>query len=190
MPNELQSYKHIKRVADVFSATLLLVILWWCIVVLIIIASIDTKSYGVFKQTRVGRFKLKFTIFKIKTVQNNGEISKIGAFLRRSKLDELPQLLNIIIGEMSCVGPRPDVPGFADELIGEEEIILNVRPGITGPATVYFRNEEALLAKQQDPRQYNATVIWPKKIELNIKYVHELSFRKDIYYLVNTFFKL
>jgi len=187
MPNKIVSYKHLKRAADAVSAFLLLLLFWWCIIILIIVASIDTKSYGVFKQTRIGRNKIRFTIFKIKTINCSGKISKIGAFLRRSKLDELPQLLNVLYGNMSCVGPRPDIPGFADELKGEEEIILSVRPGITGPATLFFRNEELLLATQQDPKQYNATVIWPKKVELNVKYVQELSFKKDLYYLVNTF---
>lgn len=189
MPNKV-SYRYIKRIGDAVTASLLLILFWWCIVVLIIIASIDTKSYGVFKQTRIGRYKVRFTIFKIKTINSGGKTSKIGAFLRRSKLDELPQLLNVLLGEMSCVGPRPDIPGFADKLKGKEEIILSVRPGITGPATLYFRNEEVLLATQQDPKRYNATVIWPKKISLNVKYVEELSFKKDIYYLGNTFLKL
>lgn len=187
MPNTIKAYKHFKRTADVLSAALLLTLFWWCIVMLIILASIDTNSYGVFKQTRIGRYKVRFTIFKIKTINSAGKISRIGAFLRRSKLDELPQLLNVLFGNMSCVGPRPDIPGFADRLNGKEEIILTVRPGITGPATLYFRNEEELLATQQDPKQYNATVIWPKKVELNVKYVEELSFKKDLYYLVNTF---
>ncbi|MDX1271105.1 sugar transferase [Bizionia paragorgiae] len=190
MLNRVYSYKIVKRTADIICAALMLLLFFWVILSLIFISSFDTKSFGLFKQIRIGRHLKPFTIYKIKTIKKDGEISKIGAFLRRSKLDELPQVFNVLIGNMSFVGPRPDVPGFADNLKVEHQSILSVRPGITGPASLYFRNEEAILAKVENPKQYNADVIWPKKVALNMKYVQELSFKKDIYYLVNTIVKL
>jgi lipopolysaccharide/colanic/teichoic acid biosynthesis glycosyltransferase len=123
----------------------------------------------------------------VRTYRKDRTVSKIGSFLRHVKLDELPQLFNVFLGDMSFVGPRPDIPGFADKLEGEAEIILSVRPGLTGPATLYFKREEELLANQNNPETYNRNVIWPKKVELNVKYAQELSFKKDMYYLVKTF---
>ena len=89
---------------------------------------------------------------------------------------------------MSFVGPRPDVIGFADKLIGDQRIILNVKPGITGPATLYFRNEKKLLMNETSPEDYNNEIIWPQKILLNIEYVKEYSLSKDIFYLYKTLF--
>lgn len=181
-------YKGFKSVCDFLFSALFLIFFSWLILVLVLVASIDTKSFGVFTQTRVGYKKRLFSIYKIKTYQSNRSISKTGYFLRRTKLDELPQLFNVFFGQMSFVGPRPDVLGFADTLIGDEAIILSVKPGITGPATIYFKNEEQLLAKKTNPEVYNRSVLWPKKVELNVKYVQELSFNKDMYYLVITFY--
>ena len=99
------------------------------------------------------------------------------------KIDELPQLFNVLIGQMSFVGPRPDVPGFADQLKGNDRIILTVRPGITGPATLKYRNEEELLASVTDPEEYNAEVVFPDKVRLNREYVENWSFARDIRYI-------
>ena len=121
------------------------------------------------------------------TSRTDPRITKGGAFLRRFKLDELPQLWNVLTGDMSFVGPRPDVPGFADKLTGEDRIVLTVRPGITGPATLKYKDEEEILAKQKNPDQYNRDVIWPDKVKINRKYIENYSFFKDIYYIFNTF---
>src|SRR5690606_5976569 len=117
------------------------------------------------------------------TAQGDPRITRSGAFLRRSKIDELPQLWNVLVGDMSLVGPRPDVPGYADQLEGEDRIILSVRPGITGPATVKYRNEEALLGGQPDAVRYNREVIWPDKVRINREYLGQRSFRNDLKYL-------
>jgi lipopolysaccharide/colanic/teichoic acid biosynthesis glycosyltransferase len=101
-------------------------------------------------------------------------------------LDELPQLLNILLGHMSFVGPRPDVPGYADRLEGEDRVILTVRPGLTGPATLKYRNEEDLLARSDDPAKYNDEVIYPDKVRINRAYVLDYSFAKDMRYLLQT----
>jgi lipopolysaccharide/colanic/teichoic acid biosynthesis glycosyltransferase len=107
-------------------------------------------------------------------------------FFRRTKIDELPQLFNVLWGDMSFVGPRPDVPGFADRLEGVDRIILSVRPGITGPASLKYRDEEALLASQEDPERYNREVIWPDKVRINLDYVKHWSFAGDIGYILKT----
>lgn len=124
------------------------------------------------------------------TVSTNKDprITKIGRFFRKTKIDELPQLFNVFIGNMSFVGPRPDVPGFADKLTGEDQKILELKPGITGPASIYFKNEEELLANQKNPEKYNLEVIWPKKVSLNLQYLNEFSIFKDIMYIIKTIF--
>ncbi len=99
---------------------------------------------------------------------------------------ELPQLWNVLIGKISFVGPRPDVSGYADTLNGDDVVVLELRPGITGPATLYFRNEEELLTKVDDPRQFNDTVIWPLKVAINKRYIQEWNFFRDIGYIVIT----
>jgi lipopolysaccharide/colanic/teichoic acid biosynthesis glycosyltransferase len=119
---------------------------------------------------------------------NNPRITKIGRFLRKTKLDELPQLWNVLLGNMSFVGPRPDVPGFADKLQGEDRIVLSIRPGITGPASLAFRNEEELLAQQENPEQYNREIIWPEKVRINKEYIRNYSLWLDIKIIWKTVF--
>jgi lipopolysaccharide/colanic/teichoic acid biosynthesis glycosyltransferase len=106
--------------------------------------------------------------------------------MRRAKIDELPQLYNVLLGQMSFVGPRPDVPGFADKLAGEDRVILTMRPGITGPATLKYRNEEEILASVDDPETYNRDVIFPDKVRLNRQYVQNWSFSQDIWFIWRT----
>lgn len=188
----------LKHTFDFCIAFIGLVVLIIPIIILIILMSISTKSFGLFKQKRVGQFGELFDIYKIKTmindsldentitITNNKRITNFGKKIRKYKLDELPQLINVLIGNMSFVGPRPDVIGYADELKGEDKIILNVRPGITGPATLYFKNEEEILSKKNNPKEYNDTVIWKKKIEINKNYIKDWSFFKDLSYLFKT----
>ena len=152
-----------------------------------------------FRQQRVGWHGRLFTLVKFRTMTVNhggsyisvaGEsrITPLGAFLRKYKLDELPELWNVLKGDMSFVGPRPDVPGYADRLSGEERRILEVRPGITCPATLKYRNEEKLLAAQADPAAYNDEVIWPDKVRMNMKYAENHSFIGDIRIILQTLF--
>lgn len=122
------------------------------------------------------------------TTSNDSRLTNMGRFLRKTKLDELPQLWNVLVGEMSFVGPRPDVQGYADQLKGEDRIILSVKPGITGPASLAYKNEEELLAQQNNPKAYNDTVIWPDKVRLNKIYVEHYNLKKDIYYIFKTVF--
>ena len=106
-----------------------------------------------------------------------------GSWIRRTKLDELPQIINVINGTMSWVGPRPDILGYADRLTGEDRIILNIKPGITGPATIKYSNEDRILLEENNPSKYNDEVIWPDKVRINKEYVKNWSLWKDIGYL-------
>ncbi len=189
------SQRCVKRIFDLFFSLIGIVLTGWIMMLSWIIASWDTGSNGLFMQERVGREGRLFYIFKIKTMKHiagidssvtisgDERITRYGAFFRKTKIDELPQLFNVLFGSMSFVGPRPDVEGFADILRGESEIILSVRPGITGPATLKYSNEEEILAKQDNPQKYNREVIWPDKVKINIDYVKEWSFVKDMRYI-------
>ncbi len=162
------------------------------------VASFETKSNGFFIQKRVGKNGVVFDIYKIKTMKNikdidttittrnDKRITKSGAFLRKYKIDELPQLFNILKGDMSFVGPRPDVKGYADKLEGEDRIVLSIRPGITGPASIKYKNEEDILAKVDNPVKYNDEIIWPDKVRINKEYIKNWSLSKDIEYIKKT----
>lgn len=150
-----------------------------------------------FKQIRVGRYGKPFTLYKFRSmvvdhtgsnvsVAGEARITPLGTKLRKYKLDELPQLWNVFIGDMSFVGPRPDVPGYADKLEGEESVILKLRPGITGPASLKYKNEEELLASVADPVKYNDEVIFPDKVKINMQYYYHRSFWGDIKYIAKT----
>lgn len=134
-----------------------------------------------FKQIRIGKNGVPFMIYKLRTIPEGATIPNAwGAFLRKSKLDELPQLLNVLKGEMTLVGPRPDVPGYADLLQGDDRIILTLKPGITGLASLKYRNEEQLLAQQPHPQHYNDEVIWPDKVRINKWYASNRTFLIDL----------
>lgn len=150
-----------------------------------------------FRQERVGLRGKLFTMVKFRTmmvghdgssvsVAGEARITQLGSKLRKYKLDELPELWNVLIGDMSFVGPRPDVPGYADQLQGEERRVLQLRPGITGPASMKYRDEEELLAKVDNPIEYNDTVVYPDKVRINLFYLDHYSFIKDIQMIVCT----
>ena len=198
----LQKQYLYKNIFDYSVAILSLPLVLPVILVCWIIASIDTKSNGFFYQNRIGKNGLPFRVIKIKTMYNptkseqrsaitanvQTKISKSGSIFRKYKLDELPQILNILSGNMSFVGPRPDVPGYADCLQGEDRIVLKLKPGITGPASIKYKNEEKILAAQTNPQEYNDTIIWPDKIQINKTYYKNYTFSKDIKYILQTIF--
>lgn len=169
-----------------------LIFLWPILLVVAILIRIKMPGGPViFKQKRVGRNGKLFTMYKFRSmtvghggssvsVAGESRITPLGAKLRHYKLDELPELWNVLVGDMSFVGPRPDVPGYADQLKGENREVLRLRPGITGPASLKYRNEEDLLAIQPDPQKYNDEVIFPDKVRINLYYLHNYSFVKDI----------
>lgn len=182
----------LKYIFDRLMAFIGLLFLWPVLAVVAIL--IHLKMPGgpvIFKQERVGRNGKLFTMYKFRsmTIDHGGSsvsvagesrITPLGAKLRHYKLDELPELWNVLIGDMSFVGPRPDVSGYADQLKGEDQDVLKLRPGITGPASLKYRDEEDLLAKQADPQRYNDEVIFPDKVRINLYYLHHYSFIKDI----------
>ncbi len=181
----------LKNIFDKLFALILLTCLVGLIFLLIMISTLDTKQWGIFSQKRVGYKGQLFTIYKIrslKDVDGKKYLTSFGKFIRRYKLDELPQLYNVLIGEMSFVGPRPDIEGYADLLIGNDRVILDVKPGLTGPAQLKYRNEELLLSQQENPSKYNDEVIWPDKININKEYVKNRKFSTDIYYIFKTIF--
>ena len=182
----------LKFIFDRVAALLGLLLIWWLLIVVAIL--IKAKMPGgpaLFRQTRIGRHGKPFTIYKFRTmtvghggssvsVAGESRITPLGAVLRRYKIDELPELWNVLIGDMSFVGPRPDVPGYADRLQGDDREMLELRPGITGPASLKYRNEEELLAAVENPQEYNDTVIFPDKVRINRYYLHNYSFITDI----------
>jgi len=187
-----------KRVFDIILSVVGICMTLWIMLLAWIIASVETKSNGLFMQERIGKEGKLFLVFKIKTMKlieglestvttsNDSRITKGGAFFRKTKIDELPQLFNVLFGSMSFVGARPDVAGFADQLEGEDRVILKLPPGITGPSSLKYKDEEALLSKQEDPESYNREVIWPDKVTINKMYLENWSIKKDIEYIVKT----
>lgn len=171
-------------------------------VLLIVAILIRLKMPGgpvLFRQKRVGKDGKLFTMVKFRSmmvdhggssvsVAGESRITPLGAKLRKYKLDELPELWNVLVGDMSFVGPRPDVPGYADKLVGEDRVILKLRPGITGPASLKYRYEEELLAEVDDPQSYNDNVIFPDKVRINKEYYYNWSFWKDVRYILQTVF--
>ena len=153
----------------------------------------------IFTQRRVGQHGRLFTMYKFRSmtvghggssvsVAGESRITRLGAKLRKYKLDELPELWNVLVGDMSFVGPRPDVPGYADKLMSDDRRMLLLKPGITGPASLKYRNEEELLAGQADPQKYNDEVLFPDKVRINIEYLDNWSFWYDIKIIVYTVF--
>ncbi|WP_298758896.1 sugar transferase [uncultured Psychroserpens sp.] len=183
-----------KRIFDLILSIFLFPILIIPIILLVLMSTLDTRQYGVFSQWRVGQHGRLFKIYKLRTLKQEkhelGHLDKsatrLGKILRHTKLDELPQLFNVLKGDMSFVGPRPDIQGFADELTGDDRIILKVKPGITGPATLKYKDEEDILSQQLDPETYNRTIIWVDKVEINKKYVQNWSFYLDLTFIIKS----
>ncbi|MEC5166445.1 lipopolysaccharide/colanic/teichoic acid biosynthesis glycosyltransferase [Flavobacterium sp. PL11] len=178
-----------KRLFDIFFSLVGLLCLGAVLMICVLIASIDTKSFGLFCQKRIGQYGIPFTIYKIKSLLDGSKkITAFGSFLRAYKLDELPQLINVLLGDMSFVGPRPDVAGYADQLIGEDRMVLNGKPGITGLASIKYRNEEELLQQQKFPLAYNDEIIYPDKVRINKWYLENHNFKMDLLIVLYTVF--
>lgn len=190
--------RSLKRAFDVAVAGVGLILASPLILVGWVVAAVDTRAHGMFRQERVGMDGSTFEMLKLRTMKTDSaltstvtvsqdiRITRSGALLRKLKIDELPQLINVLRGEMSIVGPRPDVPGFADQLSGADRVVLSVRPGITSPAALAYRHEEELLATVPDPESFNRQVIWPDKVRLNRDYVENYAFTADLRCLAST----
>lgn len=184
---------------DRFMALIGLLVLFLPLLIIGILIKIDSKGPMFFMQWRIGRGGKPFRICKFRTMKDQAEgdsittaddprVTRMGHWLRHSKVDCLTELVNVLIGQMSFVGPRPDVPGYADQLQGDDRRILQLRPGITGPASIKYRNEEELLAQQADPKVYNDNVIWPDKVKINLDYLDHWTFLGDIQLIFKTVF--
>ena len=188
----------LKFLFDRIVAFVGLLFLWPVLIIVAVLIRVKMPGGPViFKQQRVGRNGELFTMYKFRsmTVSHSGSsvsvagesrITPLGAKLRKYKLDELPELWNVLIGDMSFVGPRPDVPGYADQLKGDDRRVLKLRPGITGPASMKYRNEEEILASVDDPVKYNDEVIFPDKVRINLYYLDHQSFWMDIKLIICT----
>ena len=191
----------IKYIFDRLFSLILLVLLSPVMLVVYILHKIKMpKGSFLYRQVRVGKDAKLFRIFKIRTLVDDSELGgsvtiagderilPFGKWLRDSKVDTFFELINILIGDMSFVGPRPDVPGYADKREGDDRVILKLRPGLTGPASIKYRHEGKILAEQDDPQRYNDEVIWPDKVKINKDYYENWSVWRDISILWETIF--
>ena len=189
----------LKRLMDVVISGCALLVLWPLLLLIALAIKIDDPGPVFYRQVRVGRNGKEFRIFKFRTmvvdadkkglqitVGRDSRVTRVGAFLRKTKLDELAQLLNVLTGEMSFVGPRPEVPKYVDLYTPYQRQVLLVRPGITDYASIAYRNENDLLEGAQDPERMYIDEIMPAKIELNMKYLHEISPLPDIRLILST----
>lgn len=182
-----------KRLFDIVASTLGLIVLSPLFLVLAVWIKVDSKGPVFYRQTRVGWHNKDFRIFKFRSMRVGSDrgslvtiggrdprITKSGYYIRKYKLDEFPQLINVLIGDMSLVGPRPEVRHYVDYWTPEQMRVLDVRPGITDPASIKFRNENELMAQAGDPERYYINVIMQEKLRLYLEYVDNQSFLYDL----------
>ena len=190
-----------KRVFDFLVSLVGLFLLIPLLVSLSLLIKFTSKGTIFFIQERVGENGVFFKMIKFRSmhmiqdtdstisVKGDMRVTKVGSFLRRYKLDELPELWNVLVGDMSLVGPRPDVPGYANFLKGEDRNILKLKPGITGPASLKYANEEEILARQECPKDYNDEIIYPDKVRINLDYYYQSNIWIDIKIIFATIFR-
>ncbi len=187
----------LKRGFDIVVSAAALLLLWPLMLVAAILVRLDSPGPALFRQTRVGRFHRPFQLLKFRSMThgNSGpqitcgqelRITRFGAFIRKFKLDELPQLWNVLIGDMSFVGPRPEVPAFVERFQSDYHEILKVRPGITDPASIRYRSESELLGSTPDALSYYTDVILPDKIRISKEYLRSSNFGTDFRLIVQT----
>ncbi|MCK5028103.1 MAG: sugar transferase [Bacteroidales bacterium] len=183
--------KFLKEIFDYVVATVFIILISPILFIIIIIVLFSMGWPVIYSQKRIGQNGKIFLLHKFRTMKKvhsdttvaakeQSRITKTGAFLRKTKLDELPELWNIIRGDMSFVGPRPDVPGYADKLNDVDKVILQLKPGLTGAASLKYMDEEEILQKQSDPQKYNDDVIFPDKVRINKEYMKRWSMLLDI----------
>ena len=188
-----------KRAMDIVVSAAALCVLWPVLLLIALAIVVDDPGPVFYRQVRVGRGGKPFRIFKFRTmvvdadrkglaitVGRDSRITRVGAFLRKTKLDELAQLLNVLCGQMSFVGPRPEVPRYVELYTPYQRQVLLVRPGITDYASIAYRNENDLLAGADDPERMYIETIMPDKIELNMKYLREISPLADVRLILKT----
>lgn len=189
-----------KRIFDIIASGLGLVILSPLFLILAIWIKCDSKGPVFYRQVRVGKNNKDFRIFKFRSMRVGSDkgslvtiggrdprVTRSGYFIRKFKLDEFPQLINVFVGDMSLVGPRPEVRHYVDYWTPEQMHVLDVRPGITDPASIKFRNENELLEQAEDPEKYYIEVVMQEKLKLYLEYVQNHSFQGDIKLIFQTF---
>ena len=189
-----------KRLFDVIASGLGLIVLSPLFIILAIWIKLDSKGPVFYRQVRVGYKNKDFRIFKFRSMRvgadkgslvtiggHDPRVTRSGYFIRKFKFDELPQLINVFVGDMSLVGPRPEVRHYVDYWTPEQMHVLDVRPGITDPASIKFRNENELMEKAEDPEKYYIEVIMQEKIKLYLEYVEKHSFWYDFGLIFKTF---
>jgi len=194
--------KVIKRIFDIICSTLGLIFLSPLLIIITILIKMGSDGPIFFKQIRVGENEKEFLILKFRTmvvdaeklgkqitIGNDNRITKIGLFLRKYKLDELPQLINVFKGEMSLVGPRPEVPRYVRLYTEEQRKVLNIKPGITDLASLRYRDENDLLGDKQDPEDFYINTVMPDKLALNLEYIEKRNIIFDIYIIIKTIVK-
>lgn len=191
-----------KRIFDIISSFFFLVLIFPLFILISIFIKIDSKGPIFFKQIRVGKNNKDFLLLKFRTMRvdqknsslitvgNDSRITNIGNFLRKYKLDELPQLINILNGEMSVVGPRPEVRKYVDMYSNSQLEILSVKPGLTDPSSIKFSNESELLGTAENPEKYYIETLMPLKILISLKYIRTQSFVGDLRIIFQTFSKI
>ncbi|SFU61832.1 Sugar transferase involved in LPS biosynthesis (colanic, teichoic acid) [Pustulibacterium marinum] len=179
----------VKRIFDIVLSIVLVIFFLVPLLVISLMVFLTQKEKVFFFQSRVGQYEKIFTIVKFCTLNDNNEVTLLGKFLRSSKFDELPQLFNVLNGDMSIVGPRPDVPNwiFSHLSKSERKKIFSVKPGMTSPASIKYVNEEKLLESISDPDIYYQDIIWPEKVKMNIDYAMNVSLKTDLHILLKTF---
>lgn len=189
-----------KRLFDILASGLGLIVLSPVFLILAIWIKCDSEGPVFYRQVRVGRWNKDFRIFKFRSMRVGADkgslvtiggrdprITRSGYFIRKFKFDELPQLINVLVGDMSLVGPRPEVRHYVDYYTPEQMHVLDVRPGITDPASIKFRNENELMEKAEDPEKYYIEVIMQEKIKLYLEYVKKHNFWYDLGLIFKTF---
>lgn len=189
-----------KRFFDIVFSFIGIIILIPVYLLIAFAISIDSKGGVIYKQKRTGKANIPFDVLKFRTMRPNSfakgaltvgsrdpRITGVGYYLRKYKLDELPQLFNVLFGEMSFVGPRPEVKKYTDLYNAKQLEVLSVRPGITDYASIKFRNENDLLSASDDPEKLYIDEIMPEKLKLNLKYIHDNNVFKDIKIIFDTF---
>lgn len=189
-----------KRIFDIASSAIGLIALSPLFLILAVWIKIDSPGPVFYRQQRVGKGNRDFYLYKFRSMKvgsdrqglitvggRDARVTRSGYFIRKYKLDEFPQLINVLKGDMSIVGPRPEVRKYVEMYDAEQLAVLNVRPGITDPASIRYRNENELLGEAADPERYYREVIMPDKLRINLEYINNASFRKDIKLIFATF---
>ena len=188
-----------KRIFDFLVSFIGLVLLLPILLIVTVMIKVSSKGDVFYKQVRVGKNNVDFKIYKFRTMRLNSDklglitvgskdarITALGYYLRKYKLDELPQLFNVLLGNMSFVGPRPEVRKYVNLYKQDQMQVFKVRPGITDLASIEYRNESELLSNQENPDNYYINVIMPKKLQINLEYLKQRSFLKDLIVILKT----